>query len=378
MRTRLYLVSCILYLVAYLLPAAVFAQKQPCSFKSDDPFGQTIQFRAPEPRVILPGLGFGEITCDDDYIYVPFLGQYIAAVYSFAVAAASIIAVVVIIFSGFQWTASGGSQDTIGAAKKRIVGAITGLILAVGSYTILYAVNPELVQFRALRIKYVRTIEYEPEGEPDTTVDATLNIKLRSDCTTTDKLKELKEKFPSFVSSQTFGAPSGYCLKWAKAALNNACGGITPTFKSSGAAWDLAADFHKAGRLHKCDLNGIQDGDLVFMATLGSPWIALWEKFRVEGGCTVADSKTNKNPEIPGKGAKSPVKPEVTGTGMPPVTHVGVYVDGKIYHLGGSSVKVSEKPTSGKKTSGKNGWEGVQLQGNFVDGTYFIAGWASW
>src|SRR3989338_3420457 len=76
--------------------------------------------------------------------------------YKYAVAIASIVAVIMIIVSGFMWTASGGNPEMITSAKKRILGAVTGLILITGSYTILYAVNPELVQFRALRVQYVK------------------------------------------------------------------------------------------------------------------------------------------------------------------------------------------------------------------------------
>lgn len=123
--------------------------------------------RTPEPAVNIPGLNFTKITPtpnengENTLISVPFLGEYIAAVYKYAVAVASIIAVVMIVVAGFQWTASGGSPDAINEAKKRIVNAVTGLILALGSYTILYTVNPDLVTFKSLKIEYVKPCDID-------------------------------------------------------------------------------------------------------------------------------------------------------------------------------------------------------------------------
>src|SRR3989338_3513389 len=118
----------------------------------------TAELKTPQPRIGIPGLSFSQVIIDKEggYIYVSTLGEYIAAMYKYAVAIASIVAVVMIIVSGFMWTASGGNPEMITSAKKRILGAVTGLILIAGSYTILYAVNPELVQFRALRVQYVK------------------------------------------------------------------------------------------------------------------------------------------------------------------------------------------------------------------------------
>jgi hypothetical protein len=146
---------------AALALCALFLFAVPASaqtIQSGDSFDQNVKLETPNLRVGIPGVQLTAPTIDTaaGVINVSFLGQYIAQVYRYAVAVASVVAVVMIIVAGFQWTASGGSPDAIGSAKKRIVGAVTGLILAVGSYTILYAVNPELVQFRNLSVQYVQ------------------------------------------------------------------------------------------------------------------------------------------------------------------------------------------------------------------------------
>lgn len=97
-------------------------------------------------------------------LIIPYLGQYISAVYKWSIAAAGILAVIVIIVSAIQWMfpalnlfteGEGDQKRTINKAKKRILRSLGGLVIAVGSYTLLYTINPELVEFDALQIKYI-------------------------------------------------------------------------------------------------------------------------------------------------------------------------------------------------------------------------------
>lgn len=121
---------------------------------------------APQPRITIPGVNFTNpkdipVVADESgqvFLYIPFLGEYLSAVYRYAVIVAGVIGVIMIIVAGFQWTASGGNADMITRAKKRIVSAVIGIILAVGSYTILYIVNPDLVNFKSLRVPFVKGI----------------------------------------------------------------------------------------------------------------------------------------------------------------------------------------------------------------------------
>ncbi len=132
---------------------------------------------APQPIINIPGLQFSDadlsrlFTTDYDefgrentYYYFPFLGEYLAAAYRYAVGAAAILAIVIIIISGLQWAASAGNQETIGSAKKRIFGALIGLFLAVGSYTILYTINPELTEFASLKVLTIKGEAINLEG----------------------------------------------------------------------------------------------------------------------------------------------------------------------------------------------------------------------
>ena len=126
----------------------------------------------PTNQIKIPGLSYSEVTQveegDGIYLYVPFLGEYLAVVYRYLVVLAGVAAVIMIIVAGIQWTASGGNSSTIESAKNRIIGALTGLGLAVGSYLILYTINPDLVNFKSLKIKYIEPEPVEYYESPDT------------------------------------------------------------------------------------------------------------------------------------------------------------------------------------------------------------------
>ncbi len=84
------------------------------------------------------------------------IGVFIQVLYKYALAIAGIVAAGVVIVSGAQWVASGGNSETISSAKKRIGGALIGLLLAYLSFTILNFVNPALVNFRLPQVWMVR------------------------------------------------------------------------------------------------------------------------------------------------------------------------------------------------------------------------------
>ncbi|MFH2018398.1 MAG: peptidoglycan recognition family protein, partial [bacterium] len=107
----------------------------------------------------IPGLDFTKLESAVDeqgYLYIPWLGQYIAAMYKFGVAMASIIAVIMIIVQGVRIILSGGGEGKT-AGYKRIGQILLGLMILWGSYAIMYTINPALVSFTALRVKYIAT-----------------------------------------------------------------------------------------------------------------------------------------------------------------------------------------------------------------------------
>lgn len=124
----------------------------------------------PQVKVPIPGLHF---TSPKDILsqalpdgtnqplYIPYIAEYIRGVYEYAIILAGVLAMVMIIVSGFQWAASGGNSDAISGAKTRIGQAVTGLIIALGSYTLLATLNPALVNLVPLKINTIDAVNLD-------------------------------------------------------------------------------------------------------------------------------------------------------------------------------------------------------------------------
>ena len=102
---------------------------------------------------------------------IGWIGQYVGALYRYGVGLAAILAVVMIMVGGFLWLTSGGNQNQVSRAKEFIVSALTGLLLALFSFMILYTVNPRLVQLESIRVKSSKvsgggSTRVEPETLP--------------------------------------------------------------------------------------------------------------------------------------------------------------------------------------------------------------------
>ncbi|NIP33097.1 hypothetical protein GWN26_13880 [Candidatus Saccharibacteria bacterium] len=126
-----------------------------------------VEFQQLQPRLQVPDfdIRFSDIQVTEEggvkYIDVPWLAQYIAAVYQYMVGVAVILAIVMIMYGGFRWIVAGGDAGKIGEAKKTIVQAVIGLAIALGSYTILSIINPNLVMFSSFRLALIDRQEYK-------------------------------------------------------------------------------------------------------------------------------------------------------------------------------------------------------------------------
>ena len=113
-------------------------------------------------------VGYGPQSCPPEMsqtgkcLQVPWIGQYIGAIYRYGVAFAAVLAMLMITIGGVLWLTSAGSPERVNSAKSFVVSAITGLGLALFSFVILYTVNPRLV---ALEPLVVPTVKDEPESQ---------------------------------------------------------------------------------------------------------------------------------------------------------------------------------------------------------------------
>ncbi|MEK7653065.1 MAG: pilin [Patescibacteria group bacterium] len=88
------------------------------------------------------------------------LYKYISVWYGFIIGSIGILATVMIMYGGFKWLTSRGNSSQISDAKEKIISAITGLLLAFLSYTILNLINPRLVQITTPGADQLTPINY--------------------------------------------------------------------------------------------------------------------------------------------------------------------------------------------------------------------------
>ncbi len=159
----------------------------------------------PKLMIRLPQLKFSDLSGQVDaegFLHIPWIGEYIAAVYKFGVAVGSVVAVAIIIKKGFDIVISGGGEGKM-EAYKRIGQIVIGLMILWFSYVIMFYLNPDLVAFKALRVKYVAKIALEDNHIEDEKATVIAIKAVSGPC---DSLKELTpgEKNRSYVDTQTF------------------------------------------------------------------------------------------------------------------------------------------------------------------------------
>ena len=348
-----------------------------------------LQIKKPQLEINFPGLSFSDVsnTLDSEgYIHLPYIGEFIAAVYRYAMAIVSIIAVIVIVMAGAQIIVSGGGEEKA-KGYKRIAGAIIGLFIMWGSYFILRTINPALVNFDTIKIQYIMPLAIPSDDTPDNSASPSTTYagdNLSAKC-------DLSKLDTDLANKNYFGKKGGNCLGWVRAALTDACGTTPlPTILNNPAlgkngAWDVAANFEKLRRFHSCNLDGIKDGDVVFMlSSAGTNYAGLWTNYRLPDGskCTVADAANPPMYLVSGSQETYAQPVYNNPTAMPPVTHIGIYYHGLVYNLLGSTddpqlhdFSVTKLPTL---TEPVKHWSGFTVTGLFIGGkSEFVAGYGS-
>lgn len=114
----------------------------------------------PRLSVSIPGLSFGSIREEDGYLYIPFLAEYISAVYRYGIGIALIIAIIMVMYGGFRYVLGSATED-VSSGKQIVTDAIIGLVLALSAYLILTTVNPNTLDLNAIKVKKIQPEELE-------------------------------------------------------------------------------------------------------------------------------------------------------------------------------------------------------------------------
>ncbi|MFA6393460.1 MAG: pilin [Patescibacteria group bacterium] len=118
-------------------------------------------FVAPPIQIPIPTVSITKdsVKCEGDYCEIPWIGQYVAGIYKYAIGVVGIIAAIMLMVGGVRWLTAGGNASAVTDAQSYITGSLTGLVLALLSYTILYTINPALVSFKPIRVKMVEKVD---------------------------------------------------------------------------------------------------------------------------------------------------------------------------------------------------------------------------
>lgn len=132
----------------------------------------TALFTIPDFQVKIPGLDrLATVTCTTDQeCNIPWIGQYIAGIYDYALAIVGILAAIVLMAGGLMWLISAGDASKITQAKELIIGSISGLIILIASYALLVTINPDLVNLKGVNVASIKRVDVEPvsyDGNPN-------------------------------------------------------------------------------------------------------------------------------------------------------------------------------------------------------------------
>jgi hypothetical protein len=129
----------------------------------------------PNLNVAIPGLDFSNSVnshqenaliayfTDTETITTNLLGVYVAALFRYALGAAAIIAVIMLMIGGLQYATARGDSKAVSQAKERITNAIIGLVLLFLAFDIAFFLDPKTVLFSSLSIKNIQGIELESD-----------------------------------------------------------------------------------------------------------------------------------------------------------------------------------------------------------------------
>jgi len=108
----------------------------------------------------IPGVSLSPATKENDYVYVPYLAQYINGVYRYLIGVSLIAAIVMTVYGGFRYLV-GSSLGDIKAGKTIITNALGGMLLVLAAYLVLNSINPATLNLSTLQLQFVSRIDID-------------------------------------------------------------------------------------------------------------------------------------------------------------------------------------------------------------------------
>lgn len=179
------------------------------------PVTQTAKFVMPILQIKIPGLeefNNNELCTKDGRCGIPWLAQYIRAIYNYAIAVAGILAAIVLMAGGVIWLISGGDSSKVTQAKELIFGSISGLVILASSYILLTQINPDLVTLKTIDLIQVRRLDFLQNGS-----ESFSNSSNRRPCPTDNNLVSISNIVSSSASDPRLDPRDAEGLKKAVA-----------------------------------------------------------------------------------------------------------------------------------------------------------------
>jgi D-alanyl-D-alanine dipeptidase len=174
-------IFCIFAFLLLSLPIATHAQSNTVkNWLTTDDISKLYE---PELNVDIPGVVFTDPIIDESQVnregkniavdsQIPWIAQYLHAIFTYSLQIAAVLATLSIIVGGFLYMSSAGSQSRVKKGKEIIFGAITGLVLLMSTYLFLNLINNDLTNFKAITISVVPKLVLDiPEEEEQNVVD---------------------------------------------------------------------------------------------------------------------------------------------------------------------------------------------------------------
>ncbi len=119
----------------------------------------------PHLNIPIPGLAFAEnLQASGGLVKVPYLAQYISAIYKYMTGLAIITAAIMMTWGGFLYI-TGETAGTISQAKQIFSDSLIGFVIVVSAYTLLKTINPALIKPGTLDIKQIQGAFLSAEAE---------------------------------------------------------------------------------------------------------------------------------------------------------------------------------------------------------------------
>lgn len=116
-------------------------------------------FAKPVLNIDIPTVSFSEPKEVNGAVESSVLGEYISGLYQYLIVIATTMAIVMVMIGGFQYTVGAANQEQLAKGKKRIKNGVTGLILLLLTYVILFSVNPQLLRTGVITLPVVDTVD---------------------------------------------------------------------------------------------------------------------------------------------------------------------------------------------------------------------------